>query len=190
MWDLVSWPGIWHGPSALGEQSLSHWITKRVLFFFFFGSPGFSRQSVPNTWLLGWRAILDLRSWSSEWCRAASSCCRTSSGGFGVECYWQGVLTCTSSRAAFSWVTWQWFPRLGTSRRIAFPSTSGGQISSKSCQRATSATSHSLSSSQTLLRGVCVSAGFGERSFSEPRLCRGHRGGSCLCYPCILWCFL
>ena len=63
MWDLVSLPGIWPRPSALGEQSLSHWITKKVLFFWRRGgSPDFSRHSVPNTWLLERRAILELRS--------------------------------------------------------------------------------------------------------------------------------
>ena len=30
MWDLVPWPGIEPGPSALGAQSLSHWTTREV----------------------------------------------------------------------------------------------------------------------------------------------------------------
>ena len=30
MWVLVSWPGIKPGPSALGTQSLSGWITREV----------------------------------------------------------------------------------------------------------------------------------------------------------------
>ena len=29
-WDLVSWPGIEHGPPALGAWSLSHWTTREV----------------------------------------------------------------------------------------------------------------------------------------------------------------
>ena len=28
MWDLVPWPGIEHGPPALGAWSLSHWPTR------------------------------------------------------------------------------------------------------------------------------------------------------------------
>ena len=31
MWGLVPQPGIKHGPAALGEWSLSHWITREVL---------------------------------------------------------------------------------------------------------------------------------------------------------------
>ena len=30
MWDLVPWPGLEPGPSALGAQILSHWTTKEV----------------------------------------------------------------------------------------------------------------------------------------------------------------
>ena len=162
MWDLVSWPGIWPGPSALGEQGLSHWITKKVLFFWRRGgSPGFSRHSVPNTWLLERRAILELRSRSFEWRTAASSPGEPPPTASEWSATGKAHIR-ISSRAAFSWVTWQWFPSLGTSWRIAFPSTSRGQISSKSCQHGTSATSYSLSSSQTLFRGVCISAGFGE----------------------------
>ena len=29
IWDLVSWPGIEFGPPPLGEQSLSHWTTRK-----------------------------------------------------------------------------------------------------------------------------------------------------------------
>ena len=36
MHDLVPWPGIKPGPSALGARSLSHWATREVLFLFFF----------------------------------------------------------------------------------------------------------------------------------------------------------
>ena len=31
LWDLVSWPGIESGLSALGGQSLSHWTTREIL---------------------------------------------------------------------------------------------------------------------------------------------------------------
>ena len=31
MWDLVPWPGIEPRPPALGVQSLSHWIARKVL---------------------------------------------------------------------------------------------------------------------------------------------------------------
>ena len=30
MWDLVPWPGIKPGPSALGARSLNHWTTREV----------------------------------------------------------------------------------------------------------------------------------------------------------------
>ena len=30
MWDLVPWPGLKPGPSALGTWSLNHWITREV----------------------------------------------------------------------------------------------------------------------------------------------------------------
>ena len=35
LWDLVPWPGVEPGPSALGEWSLSHWTTREVLRFQF-----------------------------------------------------------------------------------------------------------------------------------------------------------
>ena len=34
MWDLVPWPGIESGPSALGVRSPSHWTTKSLGRFF------------------------------------------------------------------------------------------------------------------------------------------------------------
>ena len=34
MWDLVPWPGIKSGPTALGVQSLNHWTTREILTFF------------------------------------------------------------------------------------------------------------------------------------------------------------
>ena len=36
MWDLVPWPGIELGPPPSGAQSLSHWLTRKVLFLDFF----------------------------------------------------------------------------------------------------------------------------------------------------------
>ena len=30
MWDLAPWPGIKHGPPALGEWRPSHWVTRKV----------------------------------------------------------------------------------------------------------------------------------------------------------------
>ena len=38
MWDLVPWLGIPPRPPALGMQSLSHWTTREVLWFFIFTS--------------------------------------------------------------------------------------------------------------------------------------------------------
>ena len=38
IWDLVPWAGIEPRPPALGMQSLSHWTTREVLWFFIFTS--------------------------------------------------------------------------------------------------------------------------------------------------------
>lgn len=35
MWDVVPWPGIEPRPPALGLQSLSHWTTRKILYFLF-----------------------------------------------------------------------------------------------------------------------------------------------------------
>ena len=36
MWDLVPWPGIEPGPSALGARNLNHWTTREVPLLIFF----------------------------------------------------------------------------------------------------------------------------------------------------------
>ena len=81
----------------MGEQSLSHWVTRESPLFWGGGSPGFSRHSVPSTWVLERRANLELRCPSD----AASSSGRASADGFWVEGCWQGAHTHILSRRFF-----------------------------------------------------------------------------------------
>ena len=172
----------------MGEQSLSHWITKKVLFFWRRGgSPGFSRHSVPNTWLLERRAILELRSEALSDARQAAAR-RTSSDGFRVECYWQGAHTHILSRRFFlgdlTVISEPWhqpedcFPQhlKRTDFQQVLPAWHLRYFLFLELQP------------DPLPWGLHLSRVWGG-PFSELRLCRGHRGCSCLCYPCILCCF-
>ena len=45
MWNLVPWPGIEPGPSAMEAQSLSHWPTREVTVLFFLSKGHFKHKS-------------------------------------------------------------------------------------------------------------------------------------------------
>ena len=49
MWDLIPWPGIGHGPLALGVWSLSHWTTREDPLVFFTFLPHRSLQRIEKS---------------------------------------------------------------------------------------------------------------------------------------------
>ena len=52
MWDLVPWPGIEPGPSALGAWSLSHWTTREVSVLSFSWEESWClRHGFPRFWI-------------------------------------------------------------------------------------------------------------------------------------------